>query len=649
MISLWPHWTRPWWLLALPVLGALLWGLRRSAGQGHWQELLPPRFHRALLDGGLRRASRWPWLLLGLAWLLATLALAGPSWRHLQAPLQRSAEPLVIVLDLSPDMLTGDLTPNRLERARHKLLDLLALRAGSYTGIVVYAGSPHTLVPLTDDLATVTNLLGAVSPQIMPEPGHRADLAVAHALQLLKQSGAAKGRLLLMTSQLSEQERQGLRQALKRQPTRLDILGFGTSEGGPVKMPNGALARDAKGRIRLSRLDAEGLRQQARALGAGYLTARLDDQDVRALGLIQGEPTEKKADQRRLDLWQECGHWLLLPLLLLGALGARRGWLLCLALLLVSLGTPRPTLAMDWPKSWQDLWLRPDQQGQRLLWENRPQEAAKRFADQRWRGTARYQAGDYGAAAKDFAQGDSATDLYNQGNALARGGQLQQALDAYHKALQMDPKLSAARHNQALVEQLLRQRKQQGQQQKKHDQDQTQQQKGQQQQGQQGQQGRSGQQDDDSSPGQAGDGEPGKNGQRADDSRNPPKEDADQTGADGDEAQPQPAPDHSQESAGGSEQDETVDKADGDGQDQEKSDGQTGKQALAAQNQADDKADAQQRAAKDADPGRRLSGEQQQALEQRLRQIPDNPAELMRRKFRYEQLERLQRQRQGLP
>jgi Ca-activated chloride channel family protein len=90
----------------------------------------------------------------------------------------------------------------------------------------VYAGSAHTLVPLSDDLATSRNLLEALRPSIMPEPGHRADLAVAKALGLLKQGGLGQGRLLLVGSSLSKQERQGIRLQLQGgQAPTLSILG----------------------------------------------------------------------------------------------------------------------------------------------------------------------------------------------------------------------------------------------------------------------------------------------------------------------------------------------------------------------------------------------------------------------------------------
>ena len=85
MIDLWPHWFRPFWLLLLPLLGWLLWQLwHRQKRAGRWQMILPPAFHAALLQGGSGRESKAPWIVLGLAWLLAAHVLqAWPSsqWR----------------------------------------------------------------------------------------------------------------------------------------------------------------------------------------------------------------------------------------------------------------------------------------------------------------------------------------------------------------------------------------------------------------------------------------------------------------------------------------------------------------------------------------------------------------------------------------
>ena len=145
---------------------------------------------------------------------------------------------------------------------------------------------------------------------------------------------------------------------------------------------------------------------------------------------------------------------MLLPLVLIAACGFRRGWL---GVWLVLLIPPPPAHAF----SWQDLWLRPDQQASRLLEQGEASAAAERFQDPRWRATARYQAGDYAAAVEGFT-GKDADGRYNRGNALARAGRLQEALAAYDQALQQQPDHADARFNRALIEKLLREQPQAG-------------------------------------------------------------------------------------------------------------------------------------------------------------------------------------------
>ncbi len=453
-MNLWPEILRPYWLLLTPLLGWLLWRLwHRQRRIGRWQRLLPPAFQPLLLTRARLRSSRLPWILLGLAWLLALLALLGPSWQRLAQPDLKQAGPLVVMLEVTPAMLATDARPNRLEQAKRKLLDLLAQRRDAQTAVIVYAGSAHTLVPLSDDLATVRNLLDAVKPSIMPEPGQRPDRAVAAALELLQRSGLGKGQLLLIASSAGQADLDALLRQLQKQRMPLAVLGIGTAEGAPVPDANGNLLKDASGAILMPRLDNAGLSRLARESGGRYLRARTDDSDLGALGLLAGgRAAHQQGDAVQLAAWKDQGYWLLLPLLLLAALAGRRGWLLALVPLL---WLPSPSsMALEW----QDLWLREDQQGMRLLQAQRPAEAAARFRDAQWRGYAAYQAGDYPLAAALFAESDSAAAHYNRGNALARSDRLQAALEAYDQALARDPQLQRARHNRALVEQLLKER-----------------------------------------------------------------------------------------------------------------------------------------------------------------------------------------------
>ncbi|WP_455887387.1 tetratricopeptide repeat protein [Pseudomonas rustica] len=564
MIDLWPQWLRPLWLLAVPLLSWLLYKLwHRRKRAGRWQMILPPAFHGVLLGGGSGSASKLPWIALGLAWALVVLALLGPSWQRVEESRQRPADPLVILLELTPQMLAEDSPPNRLEQARRKVLDLLEHRRDSQTALVVYAGSAHTLVPLSDDLATTRNLLEAIDPSIMPKPGQRADLAVQKGLALLAQSGLGQGRLLLIGSSLSAPERQGISQALGRQGPSLLMLGIGSREGAPVRQASGEYLKDDQGGILLPRLDSASLKGFISGTGGRYRHARIDDLDLRGLGLFDNPRTARNDGQTlQLDSWADQGYWLLIPLLLLAACAGRRGWLFCLPLLLA---LPQPSQAFEF----NDLWLRPDQQGQRLLEQNRPASAARHFQDPQWRGMALYQAGDYAGAAEAFSQGDTAAAHYNRGNALARSGELEAALDAYEQALERQPDLQPALDNQALVQQMLQQREAKAEEQ-------------------------------------------------------PASSDAQGTPGSETEGNSSSASSPAQGTPGSDEQAN----AEQPGESSTNSQAAPGNQAGAD----DDVIQPPQRPV-----STNLDTEQRQALEQWLREIPDNPAELLRRKFWYEQ------------
>jgi Ca-activated chloride channel family protein len=569
MSALWPYWFRPWWLLLLPLLGWLLWQLwHRQKRAGRWQMILPPAFHAALLSGGSGRDSKLPWVVLGLAWVLTVLALLGPSWERVEQTSQKPADPLVVILELTPEMLATDVVPNRLEQARRKLFDLLQNRSDAQTAIVVYAGSAHTLVPLSDDLATSHNLLDALKPSLMPEAGHRADLAVTKALTLLNQGALGDGRILLIGSTLTEQERQGIRRAMDGKSTQLLMLGIGTAEGAPITREDGSFLKDDQGAILVPRLDEPSLKAFANALDGRYQHAHLDDADLHALGLLDGPRSLRNDGQTlRLDTWADQGYWLLLPLLLLAACAGRRGWLFCLPLLFL---VPQPSYAFDF----QDLWLRPDQRGLHLLKQERPAEAAQHFEDRQWQGVALYEAGDYSGAAQRFAEGNDAHAHYNRGNALAKSGELEAALDAYEQALELQPDLRPAQANKALMESLIKQKA------AAHPAEQDKNDKGE-----------SETITQEPPPGAAT--QPTSSGE--------PKTDAQQPSADAEQSSTVPPKAGTNEVPGS-----------------ELGDEQSTTPPLRPANAT-------------------IDGEQRQALEQWLRKIPDDPGELLRRKFWYEQ------------
>ncbi|WP_018402945.1 VWA domain-containing protein [Marinobacter gelidimuriae] len=468
------QWLRPWWLLLLLATPLMYWLARhRGDGNSGWSALIPqhllapllpePRHSAAGQRKMLRRMPRIASPLAAvLAFLLISLALAGPVWRQAPSPAAPPASSLVIVLDLSLSMLATDVQPNRLTLAKRKIRDILAARQGSLTALVVYAADAHSVTPLSDDSATTESMLAVLDPLMMPAAGNRADLAVRKAMELLERGAPGNGRILLITDDVQPRYRQAITEMLTGSRFQLDTLTVGTRAGGPIPLAERGFIRDGD-RIVISQAAPETLAQLAAANGGKSATLTLDGRDLSALAVSGLNAAFAKTDAARLDpaktrqqsQWQEDGYWLLwlaFPLLLLIW---RRGALALFALALLPT-LPQPAQAL----SWGELWQREDQRAPALI-EQDPKQAAKQLQAPEWQGTALYRSREFEAAGERFAKVPGADGAYNRGNALAQAGKLESAISAYDQALTLQPQHTDALANRTLVSDLLQQQEQQ--------------------------------------------------------------------------------------------------------------------------------------------------------------------------------------------
>lgn len=578
------HFLRPHWLWLLLPAALLCLGLARTAlDSGRLQKIVDPELLPHLL---LRGGEKRPWLFALIFALLASaiLALAGPSWRKLPTPVYSNQDALVILMDMSSSMMARDLTPDRLTRARLKVLDILEQRRDGLTALVAYAGEAHVVTPLTDDTATIANLVPALSPAIMPIAGSNIEMAVEAGLQLLRDGASGRGQLLAVTDGIDRDALGTISRMLSGSGATLSILAVGSGEGSPIpKGPDGGFITDGGGAIVIVDFNARELQQLAQSNGGRYAQITVDDSDIAHLLPGGQAPEQAQQSDRQFDQWREEGPWLILLLLPFAALLFRRGALACalpFALLL-----PQESQAFEW----QQLWRNKDQRGEQLLQQGDPEQAAQTFQNPQWRGTANYRAGEFDRAEQDFAQGADAQALYNLGNSLTHQGRYDDAIAAYEQALEQQPQLADAEHNREIARQLKElQQQQQQEQQSGEDQQQSEQDQ------------------------QAGDGQqqPQSGGQSADQQQG-----EDPAQPDSGEEQQQQAQDEQPQPENGQDQ-----------QDQQESDGE--QQATGAEDSP-------------------LDREAQQALEQWLREIPDDPAGLMREKFKYESLQRRRAYRAG--
>lgn len=670
---------RPWWLLGLLAVPMLWrsWQFPGVAG-GDWERVIAARLQPLLLGRQAQGGRHGARILLSGLLTLALLAAAGPAWDRQPLPLARGGQATVAVFDLSPSMSAPDLRPDRLTRARYKLIDWLDRQQDGQVGLVVFGGQAFAVAPLTTDARTLRHLAEVLDPELMPVAGARADLGLRKAVELLEGAGASGGEILLISDGVNRQA-EALLPQLRAQGIRVSVLAVGTAAGAPVPQPGGGFLTDRNGDIVLPRLDEARLARFASAGGGRYASLSVDDADLRQLAstlVEQAQAGRQEEIERPSDYWRDRGPWLLLPCLLAAALLFRRGWLLSLLLAGSVVGgmQPGPAAAQaagTGPEAaaahaapapvaawrWQDWWLRRDQQVAEALAADDAELAESLSTDPAWAGAAAAAAGQHQRAAEHFGKGSDATARYNQGTALAQAGQYEAAIEALQQALQADPEHADARANLQAIEDWLRKQQQSSAQQQSDS-------SASQPQDRQDSQGQDGQQQAQDSAAQEGQQSPGSSGQDAQPQDAQGQDGQGQHGSDRSDAEPdagqgqaggKPEGDGPEPAAGAGEQTEDT-QAEGDtGQSEQ---GEPGEKAAGSQSaDSDGDVSQQQATAQQAQAGTAADGEgdpsaapvlagelgpeeaereRQQALEQWLRRVPDDPGGLLRRKFQLE-------------
>jgi Ca-activated chloride channel family protein len=571
------NFLRPDWLWALPfvIIGVVLLA-RRQLGPGSWQNVVDPALAPHVLSTSATRRADYRWWLLGLAGVIAVVALAGPAWQRIEQPVFRSDQALVVALDLSRSMDAQDVAPSRLMRARLKILDMLERRGAGQTALVVYSANAFTVTPLTNDTDTIAALVNSLSTDIMPSRGSYPIAAIEKGRQLLEQAGAVVGEVLLITDGSASPAAERIARDLKDSGYTLSVLAVGTSEGAPIPQLGGGFVTDQSGNIAVPRLEVHSLRALAVAGGGRFSQLSTDDRDLDYL--LSGEAGSRLASDESMatDRWREEGPWVVLLLLPLGAMAFRRGWILLVALAILPMSEP------VYAVTWDDLWQTKNQQAQALLQEGAAGEAVVLFEDPDWKAVAQYRAQDYEASAQAFAEREDTRSLYNLGNAMARQGEFESAIDAYEQVLEIDPENEDAAYNRDLLQQIQQQQQQQG------------------------------------------DGEQQESDQQGD------GEQSDESGESNQESS-----ESSEQSDGESEGDSS--QRDGEEANQEDLDALQEELQRAAEEAAQNEQEmAQQQLTPEELEALRREQEQQQAMEQWLRRIPNDPGGLLRRKFRYQ-------------
>ena len=436
------HFLRPYWLigLILPVL-IYLKSYSQQKAESAWSKVCDENLLDFLLIKSNGEKRKWPMISAVVSVLFLVVALAGPTWSKKSNPALSVENPVMIMLNMSGDMWQKDVSPSRIERAKYVIKDLVKTLKNTESGLIVYSKEPFMITPLTEDAAIIDNLLPALEMNIMPENGDRLDRAIDLAIERMQEAALPSGNIVVLTANVGERFDAALESASKAAAAGydVDIVNMSSQDNDKLKM----------------------VAEKGRGLYISYNKGL--DLLIKKINDITAK--EIKQSQNMQTVWNDMGwYFLWLPALLL--LGYFRRGLLMIVVMFLLFGQPVQA-------SW---FLNDNQEALKNFKEQNYGAAAEKFTDTQWKASAAYKSGDYDAAFKNFAKGNDVTALYNQGNALAKGGKIDEAIKKYEEVLQQQPDFEDAKFN---LEYLKKQQKQNNQNQSKNN-DNKQQQKQQQ-------------------------------------------------------------------------------------------------------------------------------------------------------------------------
>ena len=578
------HFLRAGWIVLIPIAILLIFFFkRRMLTIGNWEKLIDKRLLPYVMSRRQLSDNQYKWWLISLISVLSIIALAGPTWERIEQPSFRTDQSLVIALDLSRSMNAQDITPNRLTRAKLKILDILERRQGAQVALIVYSANAFTVTPLTSDTDTIIALINSIDTSIMPSRGSYPALAIDKGLQLFNQASVSNGEIILVTDGGITSDSFSSAQKLRDEGYRLSALGIGSMNGAPIPKETGGFITDNTGQITISRLEVDDLKDLVEIGGGNYTSITSNDQDIDTLLSEVYSAVRESDDSVTTDQWKEFGPWLLLIIVPFGSLLFRKGWVFIFLLTIMPIDNS--VYALDW----NDLWKTRDQQAKEAMERGDYDKAIELFEDSEWLAAAHYRAGNYRQSANGYNNNSNIDHLYNHANSLAKIGQFEEAIENYEKVIAEEPNAEDALYNLNLLKDLLSEN-----------------------------QSSEENNDDGQSSEEASTGEQSQQ-QNGDESEQSDNEGNSRTGDSDDESDA-----NLNQKLSNEEDIEAIEKE------------------LERAAEENSNQEPQQEDNNESGIEGRMAQEQQQAMEQWLRRIPDDPGGLLRRKFRY------QYQRQGI-
>ena len=299
-------------LAALPALALFLWwawGRRAAALQRIGDQLLVRRLGTEVGRG--IRGLRLTLLFLGVALLI--FSSARPQWGSDIEIVEQGGVQVMVALDISRSMLAEDLKPNRLDRAKLEISDLISRLEGDEVGIVLFSGASFIQFPLTSDYASARTYLNHASPNAITRQGTVIAEAIETSMAGFSTEREHQKVIVIMTDGESHEGDSiaAARQAAE-QGAAIYTVGFGSPDGAPVPTHDErgeitGYSQDREGNVLISKIDEAALQQIAENGGGRYFRAT-DSGAIAGLAeeiqSFQDRSLQSEFNQRKVERFQ---------------------------------------------------------------------------------------------------------------------------------------------------------------------------------------------------------------------------------------------------------------------------------------------------------------------------------------------------------
>ena len=261
-----------------------------------------------------RRIIKALLILLGI--ILGIFAMTRPQWGFHWEEIKRVGVDVMVAIDVSESMLAEDVKPNRLERAKREVIDLIEMLEGDRIGLIAFAGTSFVQCPLTLDYGACKMFLDYIDTDLIPVPGTAIAEVIKTSLKSFsKRERKSKALILITDGEDHEGEPIDAAKEAKKEGIKIFTIGVGREGGAPIPLKDGSggFKKDRKGDMVITHLDEVTLQKIALETGGSYVRSVTGDMD---LDKIYQEGIKQHVEQKQLKStrkrrWEERFQWFI--------------------------------------------------------------------------------------------------------------------------------------------------------------------------------------------------------------------------------------------------------------------------------------------------------------------------------------------------